>query len=202
MNTTETITDNSMNGTMSYNLKDYIKVYKDFLSSSECKAVIKKLKKETWGSHSYYDARANSSYQYENELFVTSPINDPFFDEINNKLWNLISIYIGGLNFSHYTAWSGYSLIRFNRYDVGSEMRKHCDHIQSLFDGDRKGIPTLTILGSLNNNYKGGELLMFDEQITELKEGEVMIFPSNFLYPHQIKPVTKGTRYSFVSWVW
>lgn len=199
METTET---NIENTGMSYNLKDYVKVYKDFLPSSDCKTVLKKLKKENWSSHSYYDARQGKSFQYENELFVTTPMDDPFFDDLNKRLWNLISEYITSFNFVHYNSWNGYSLIRFNRYDVGSEMRKHCDHIHTLFDGVRKGIPTLTILGALNNNYKGGELLMFDDQVTELKEGEVMIFPSNFLYPHQIKPVTKGTRYSFVSWVW
>lgn len=199
METTET---NIENTGMSYNLKDYVKVYKDFLSSSDCKTVIKKLKKENWSSHSYFDYRRNETIQYENELFVSSPMNDELFDDLNKRLWHLISKYITSLRFTYYNSWSGYSLIRYNRYDVGSEMRKHCDHINSLFDGNRKGIPTLTILGSLNNNYKGGELLMFDDEVTELKEGEVMIFPSNFLYPHQIKPVTKGTRYSFVSWVW
>ena len=30
---------------------------------------------------------------------------------------------------------------------------------------------------------------------------QLIIFPSIFLYPHLVKPVKKGTRYSFVSWV-
>jgi len=35
-----------------------------------------------------------------------------------------------------------------------------------------------------------------------MKIGEMIIFPSNFLFPHEIKPIKKGTRYSFVSWVY
>ncbi len=34
-----------------------------------------------------------------------------------------------------------------------------------------------------------------------LKTGDMIIFPSNFLYPHQVMPVTKGERYSIVSWL-
>jgi predicted 2-oxoglutarate/Fe(II)-dependent dioxygenase YbiX len=26
------------------------------------------------------------------------------------------------------------------------------------------------------------------------------LFPSNYLYPHRITPVTQGTRYSIVTW--
>jgi predicted 2-oxoglutarate/Fe(II)-dependent dioxygenase YbiX len=69
-----------------------------------------------------------------------------------------------------------------------------------MFDGTRKGIPTLSIIGSLNSDYSGGEIVMFEDEIINLNAGDVMIFPSNFLYPHKINPVTTGVRYSFVSW--
>ena len=78
----------------------------------------------------------------------------------------------------------------------------HCDHISELFDGQRKGIPTLSIVGLLNEDYEGGELIMFDNYEIKLKQGDLMIFPSNFLYPHKVEPIKKGVRYSYVSWVW
>jgi len=84
-------------------------------------------------------------------------------------------------------------------------MSLHCDHIHSMFDGTRKGIPTLTILGALNTkdiDYTGGEFIMFEDKEYNMKAGQVMIFPSCFLYPHKVNLVTSGTRYSFVSWVW
>jgi DNA-directed RNA polymerase beta subunit len=49
---------------------------------------------------------------------------------------------------------------------------------------------------------EGGEFVMFDDTTIELPKGSLLIFPSNFLYPHQVLPVTKGTRHAFVSWVW
>jgi predicted 2-oxoglutarate/Fe(II)-dependent dioxygenase YbiX len=71
-----------------------------------------------------------------------------------------------------------------------------------LFEGDRKGIPILTVLAGLNNDYEGGELIMFKDTQIKMNTGDVVIFPSNFLYPHKVNPVTKGVRYSCVSWAW
>lgn len=81
-------------------------------------------------------------------------------------------------------------------------MSKHCDHIHDVFDGERKGIPIISILGVLNDNYKGGEFIMFDDYNIKLKTGDLLLFPSVFLYPHKVEPVLEGERYSFVSWSW
>jgi len=43
---------------------------------------------------------------------------------------------------------------------------------------------------------------MFKDKEIKFKKGELVIFPSNFLYPHEVKLVTKGTRYTYVSWVY
>ena len=40
-------------------------------------------------------------------------------------------------------------------------MAEHCDHISSLFDGQIKGIPMLSVVGQLNDNFEGGEFVMF-----------------------------------------
>ena len=81
-------------------------------------------------------------------------------------------------------------------------MKIHCDHVHSLFDGERRGVPILTIIGILNDDYEGGELIMFDGTKIDTKKGDLLIFPANFLFPHEVELVTKGTRYSYVTWVW
>ena len=81
-------------------------------------------------------------------------------------------------------------------------MRPHCDHIHDLFDGNTKGIPILSIVGSLNNDYNGGDFIMWGNQKIEIPAGSIIVFPSNFMYPHCVTQVTEGTRYSFVSWVY
>ena len=101
-----------------------------------------------------------------------------------------------------FAGWNGHTFVRFNKYDPTTEMKIHCDHIHSMFDGERKGVPVLTVLGGLNNDYEGGELVMWEDQVIDLPAGAVMVFPSNFLYPHEVRPVKSGVRYSYVSWAW
>ena len=78
-------------------------------------------------------------------------------------------------------------------------MRKHFDHIHSIFDGQLKGIPILSFVGVLNDDYEGGKMLVRDVEFP-LKQGDIIIMPSCFMFPHEISEITKGTRYSFVSW--
>ena len=78
-------------------------------------------------------------------------------------------------------------------------MRKHFDHIHSIFDGKKRGIPTISIIGILNEDYQGGELVINEKKI-KTKIGDIVIFPSCFMYPHEIKEIKKGTRYSFITW--
>ena len=59
---------------------------------------------------------------------------------------------------------------------------------------------------NLNDDYEGGDLIFTgqkNEEIKRLKLGKrsVVFFPSNFMYPHRIEPITKGTRYSIVAWL-
>jgi predicted 2-oxoglutarate/Fe(II)-dependent dioxygenase YbiX len=62
-----------------------------------------------------------------------------------------------------------------------------------------KGIPILSVVGLLNDNYGGGEFMIRGKEV-KLIRGDILIFPSNFIYPHEVKDITKGIRYSFVSW--
>ena len=43
---------------------------------------------------------------------------------------------------------------------------------------------------------------MYEDKNIEMHTGDVIIFPSTFLYPHKVNEVKKGIRYSFVSWAW
>ena len=126
-------------------------------------------------------------------------------DLIVERLHSALEEYVLSLNFYWFSGWEGYTGIKFIRYLPGQEMKVHCDHIHSMFDGVRKGIPILSIIGHLNDDYEGGETYFFDDkngEKVETKQGDLLIFPSNFLFPHYVTPVTKGVRYSYVSWVW
>jgi len=187
--------------TMPMNLKDYLKIYTNEFDLDFCKKTVKKIKKFNWTTHTFYDYINDKNIQFSNELSISHDESDEK-KIIQDKLWFTIKKYIEEFNYPWYNSWSGYTSVRFNKYDTDTEMHMHCDHIHSMFDGQRKGIPTLSIVGCLNDNYKGGEFIMWENEIIDFPAGSVIVFPSNFLYPHRVAPVTKGTRYSFVSWVW
>jgi len=50
----------------------------------------------------------------------------------------------------------------------------------------------------LNDDYEGGDLILFSTRIPKQETGSMIFFPS-FL-SHEVTPVTKGTRYSLVMW--
>ena len=95
-----------------------------------------------------------------------------------------------------------FSTIRFNRYRKGQLMRRHHDHIYSLFDGDRKGIPIISVILNFNNEYKGGQLYFWHDYELQLGKGDIIMFPSLFMYPHGVKEPTEGERFSGVCWAW
>jgi predicted 2-oxoglutarate/Fe(II)-dependent dioxygenase YbiX len=187
---------------MKLRLEDYIKVY-DAIPKQICDLSIQELQNVSWHQHTYH----NPSTQESNPKNGDKELNNSW-DEITTKdslmqtVHESLVKYLTELNFSWYNGWNGYTRVRFNRYQKDQIMSVHCDHIHSMFDGKMKGIPTLTALGSLNNDYIGGKFIMFDDMEIEMKAGQIMVFPSNFLYPHKVTEIFEGTRYTFVSWVW
>jgi len=190
---------------MNKNIEFYVSKYSNFLDKKTCESVLKKIKNLNWQEHKFYDAKKQkyNNVSGEQELESLFSIqNIPIINKVSKKLWFAIQKYITSLDFKWYQGWQGYSSLKFNKYSLNKKMAEHCDHITDLFDGNRKGIPTLTIIGLLNDNFKGGKFIMFKNKEIKLKQGDLLIFPSNFVYPHRVDPVIKGTRYSFVSWVW
>jgi len=186
------------------NLKDYILKLDNWIPKNICeKSILQLSKNENWEQHHYTDRDfKNEPKNGDKELNICYGNNLTYLKELHQLTWKALEKYIvieklGGEAFN---GWKGFSQIRFNRYNKNQIMSKHCDHITSLFTGDIRGIPVLSIVCLLNDNYEGGEFIMFDDYEIKFKSGDLIIFPSVFLYPHLVKPVKKGTRYSFVSW--
>jgi Rps23 Pro-64 3,4-dihydroxylase Tpa1-like proline 4-hydroxylase len=96
--------------------------------------------------------------------------------------------------------------IDFLKYQEGGKYEKHSDRGSESSTSRNRYI---SVIINLNSNYEGGEFIFFnpttrnDEIVREekLTNGSVLMFPSNFLFPHSVKPITRGTRYSLVCWL-
>lgn len=108
----------------------------------------------------------------------------------NKSIINFYGFHLAGfkehLQLTHYTA----------------EQRGHYRWHQDL-GGKNMSIRKLSLVLLLNDaaSFEGGQLELFNHggAIEELKQGTVVAFPS--YEPHRVTEVTKGERWSLVSWV-
>ena len=180
-------------------LKNFIHIERGLIPKDTCRFVIDSIKNKSWSSHLWStDGTDQFSYPTK-ELDILEATPD--LEDILNPLISLSVKYyndfIGSEKVSQVTC---FSPVRFNRYQKGQTMRIHCDHIKTLFEGEVKGIPVLSIIINFNDDYKGGDLIFWDDYKVDLGEGDVAVFPSLFLFPHRIEEVTENIRYSGVAW--
>jgi hypothetical protein len=86
----------------------------------------------------------------------------------------------------------------FLMYDVKGKYETHVDTFHQRTNETRK----LTVLVFLNDDFEGGKFYIangHERMYPEQSKGTVLIFPS--FMPHGVEPITKGIRYSIVTWM-
>lgn len=83
--------------------------------------------------------------------------------------------------------------MNFIKYGPGQHFQEHSDHGYSY-------IATVSLVSYPNDDYEGGELYFPKLNLTIKPEaGDIVIFPSTYLFSHVAKPVKSGTKYSIVT---
>ena len=184
-------------------LTDYILRLESHIPAAVCDAIIEESKELKYETHRFYDHGNQTHYDLagEQELSISFDLT-PSHEELRSSFYSAIDGYCSYLNSPFLTSWNGFTMPRLNRYEPNQKMAAHIDHIHDMFDGEKRGIPILSIVAALNDQYTGGEFVFFDTLPVSLNQGDILLFPSNFMYPHHVKPVTKGIRHTAVSWVW
>ena len=86
----------------------------------------------------------------------------------------------------------------FLMYDVKGKYETHTDTFHTRSNETRK----LTVLAFLNDDFEGGKFYIQNSHqrfYPQQTPGTVLVFPS--FMPHGVEPVTKGIRYSIVTWM-
>ena len=95
--------------------------------------------------------------------------------------------------------------VQYTKYQKGDFYSWHTDDDFNATHKKYQNVRKLSITVALNmGSYEGGDLQMIlnhqkDPRTMRLEFGDVLVFPS--FTQHQITPITKGIRYSLVSWV-
>jgi hypothetical protein len=85
----------------------------------------------------------------------------------------------------------GYQLLRYKKRQ---KYGMHFDEIGRLHR-------IISAVFYINSDYCGGELFFpIQKKRIKPKAGSVVLFPSNYAFPHSSLPIKSGTKYSIVTW--
>lgn len=176
-------------------LEDFVAVFEGAIDDGLIGQLRRELHSVAWSTHHYTKPDGEeTAYDHEFEMgFSYSPLNVALGNRVREAIRQYLVIHeIGNL--------AGTSAPRLNRYGVGTQMRNHYDSIWSLFPNG--GVPHISAVGALNDDYEGGELMMWGTTEIPLPVGAVVVFPSSFMFQHSVKTITKGERLTCVVWGW
>ena len=177
---------------------NYIGHYENILEKKVCDDLIEytnkmQLKPSTYSSTTGKIKNSKERVKMDDVWFKEG---EPYFKEIFNGFSDVIKNYQREHEDCRIQKHCGF---RLNKYSEGGFMSRHIDNIHHSH-GQEYGYPQVSALLFLNDNYKGGQLKI--SNITyNTKKGSAIIFPSNFMFPHEVNLITEGTRYSIVTWL-
>lgn len=128
----------------------------------------------------------------DNSVIGDSKLKREIDDSLFAFFSQVVAEYTEKFNCPHMGFDTGYELLR---YTPGGKYDFHCDEGVGI----RRTLSVISCLSS-KQNYEGGELEFLCGPKLKLDRGDVVLFPSNFVYKHRVCPVESGIRYSIVTW--
>ena len=181
-------------------LNKYIVVIKNALSLDLCNKILNEfINSDEWEDTTIKNGHVNKSIRncqtigisYPNIIQKNKDIRHKLDSAIFEDASKCIKEYNARFPHCNIEEDSGYNLLKY------SEGCFYVQHVDS-FKARPRAISCSFIL---NDDFEGGEFAFFNREIKyKLKKGDALMFPSNFMYPHEVMPVTKGTRYSIITW--
>lgn len=182
------------------NIEDYIVVMEDVIPLELCDKILKEYADSNdWQTSTIATGDTNTNVRNTDIIGISANTviekNSEVRKELDSNVFTYANKVINAYNQKFPTAMiqqdNGYDLLR---YKTGGFYVQHTD---SFMQQPR----AVSCSIALNDDYEGGEWAFWNrEKIVRVKKGSVIMFPSNFMYPHEILPVSKGTRYSIITW--
>ena len=155
---------------------------------------------ETNNNFKWYVTRDNFLSKEECEEIIN--ISNKSNKKINeqrylDKVWKVMQL---SNNLYYKFDVDGIQLQEVKYYDEDTFEEDNELHSDFAAGPDRTDTNTkLTSVVFLNDDYKGGEFIVADKWYYPTR-GSAIVFPSNFMFPHEVKKVTKGIRWSVLAW--
>lgn len=180
-------------------MKEYILEVKKIIPQTICKKII------SYFDHGYEDAGTVGTGTDKNvrNCMTRSLLNTKTFGEkicanfVKEKIFQCVDHYRQKHNVDIEKI-SQLDILKYETNDFKAGYKFHKDFGSTCSDRH------LSISICLNNEYEGGEFV-FDtpsgDYTIPQNVGDAVIFPSNFMFPHQVNKITDGTRFALIGWV-
>ena len=184
---------------MYYDLKDYIMYVENVVPSELCDRIVAEYKEcNSWcpafiaaGEDKSVRNCDNLSLSLGSVIAQNYDVRQKLDQDLFQCAVNAMALYKAKFPECVIEEDTGYILLR---YTQGGFYHQHTDSF-------KKEPRAITSSFALNDDFEGGEFAFFDGELKfKLAKGSMIMFPANFMYPHEICEVTKGTRYSVVTW--
>lgn len=174
-----------------------VNLYRNTLSKEDCYQHIVTLNEELEGSgpHAWLtpEPGRNANYFLTNEeLLPIENKENVVLRKLHDSVFKVVKQCIDDYASSWKISIAHYDPLNFVKYSYPHNSFDY--HIDDNPDSPR----TVSAVVYLNDNYDGGELNFsrLDGLTVKPKLGDILVFPSNYLYEHESKPVLRGTKYS------
>ena len=195
-----------LDGQFSSSMLDHILYLPSFIDKDICLSVMNSLDKlEKDNSAPYTDGLLNNdadSY-FDPDIEYIDTVRDRIFVDGIKEYADKVRSF----NWSYYDTDSFHcSEMIIRRYNQGSEFKYHHDDIiGEIFPHwflRRQNILTCNFYFSNADDYDGGDLVFTCGKSFHPSMGDIIIFPSNWMFYHEVQKITKGTRYSGTVWLY
>ena len=193
------------NGEHNHRLSDFIVVMRGLISKEKCQEIIDLYKDVDVWEWAQTTTGVQLEYRKVKQVSLSTDIvksKGQKYQDMDNELFEILSkakdLYLKNLkenrdimHLPNISSDEGYQLLH---YSEGYYFKEHAD--------DSGGLGrSLTCTLNLNEGYSGGLFSFLRGEFNlSLGAGDAVMFPSNFMFPHEVTEITSGERYSIVTW--
>ena len=176
-------------------LTDLIYIKRNFLSPEHCKYIINEFETspnppqqehcpQAFSGVDTYSTFSVKDSQYRSASFYM--IHETI-EQIINEYWDYTDTF-GAFHVARRGSMLFPHRYRLMKYEKGSWIHPHVDHDNGIYG-------SCTI--NLNTDYEGGTFAFWGgHHKVKLGLGDVMIWPADYFWVHEVEEITEGTRYS------
>jgi hypothetical protein len=184
-----------------------INIYRNAIPKSDCAKHISTLEshlngqtKWTWqgaqvtnSADVVTDARNAKDFKFNSKGLGPRDEENAALYDMHSEIFNIVRPCVDDYGRYWGVGMRAYEAFNFVKYEgAGTHFKIHADHGPTY-------VTTVSIVAYLNDDYEGGEIWFPRFDVTIKPEpGDIVVFPSTYIYEHASKDMISGTKYSVV----